>query len=65
MFRSRMLFASLALIAAFGIGAATSLAQRKRAAQEFLRGHLYVGSHAQTMTNDVSKWTRKQWHTAK
>jgi hypothetical protein len=61
MLRSRMLFVSLALTAAFGIGAATSLAQTQSTPPKDTSASAQA---SQTMT-DVSKWTRRQWHDAK
>lgn len=65
MLRSRMLFASLALIAAFGIGAATSLAQTQSAPPKNTSGDASMSAQASQTMTDVSKWTRKQWHIAK
>jgi hypothetical protein len=72
MLRSRLLFVSLALAAAFGIGAATSMAQTSMAQTQSTspkgtsapKDTSASAQASQTMT-DVSKWTRRQWHAAK
>lgn len=66
MLRSRMLFVSLALVAAFGIGAATSMAQTSMAQTQTTppKDTSVSAQASQTMT-EVSKWTRRQWHAAK
>lgn len=66
MLRSRTLFVSLALVAAFGIGAATSMAQTSMAQTQTTppKDASVSAQASQTMT-DVSKWTHRQWHAAK
>lgn len=59
MLRPRMLFVSLALAAAFGIGPAMAQTQSTPSKDTSVSAQA-----SQTMT-DVSKWARRQWHAAK
>jgi hypothetical protein len=65
MLRSRMLFVSLAVAAAFGIGAATSIAQTQSTPPRDTSKDASMSAQASQTVTDVSKWTRKQWHAVK